>query len=377
MVESGTTVILSSGWGQSESAHVVGPDLKPLPERLQITFYSYIDDKIYRCWRWHSSPTSPQGAGPKRRLVAMPLPILGLSVGGVWVAGLSLYFLVHLGDVNVPFLAKEERQHTPVEGSHRTGVSLGQSRLSQSSAPAELSAPRFPVIAQVKEPAASVPSTEIAAGGPILAISLPGLSPTSPSAGEPTAPIATHSESSPSSSDPDLTKSKADPTLQSTPHRRGGDTTLAGQEESEPKTRQSRPRIASLPVTGVSAPAPAPDARQGEEASAATTIPHSQGLNEPRTFSIDASTFLARGDAHSAMGIASARLFTSVLLMRKHGRYQNGRDSILIPREGSIEREYAAIWPLRLHGTSARRSSGQVKLASSSWVSSENEAAGV
>ena len=261
--------------------------------------------------REHFSRTSPQSAGPKRRLVALPLPILGLSVGGAWVVGLGLYFLVHLGDINVPFPAKEERQHTPVEGSHRTGDSPGQSRLSQQSAPAELSAPRFPVIGQVKEPAAAVPSTEIAAGGPTLAISLPGLSPKSPSAGESTAPIATHSGSSPSSSDRDLTESNTDLMLQSTPHRGGDNTTLAGQEESEPKTRQSRPQMASTPTTErVSAPTPAPDARQREEASAATTVPHSQGLDEPRTFAIDASAFLARGD--TLLGyrdVASARLF--------------------------------------------------------------------
>jgi len=251
--------------------------------------------------REHSPPTSPQSASPKRRLVALPLPILGLSVGGASVVGLALYFLFHLGDINVRFPAKEDRHHTSIEGSPRTGDSLGQSRSSKSSAPAEL--------AQVKEPTASAPSVEIAAGGPTLAISLPELNPKSPSTGEATDPIATHSESSPSSSDRDLTK--LDLTLQSMPHRSGGNTTLAGQEESEPKTRQSRPQIASIPVTErESAPVPVPDARQREEAWAATTIPHSQGLNEARTFAIDASAFLVRGDALLGYGdVASARLF--------------------------------------------------------------------
>jgi hypothetical protein len=39
---------LSPKWGETASIHVVGPDLKPLPDRLQITFYSFLEDKIYK-----------------------------------------------------------------------------------------------------------------------------------------------------------------------------------------------------------------------------------------------------------------------------------------------------------------------------------------
>ncbi|MCF6336680.1 MAG: DUF2931 family protein [Gammaproteobacteria bacterium] len=35
------------GWGTSISTHVVGPDLKPLPERLEITFFSYTENQFY------------------------------------------------------------------------------------------------------------------------------------------------------------------------------------------------------------------------------------------------------------------------------------------------------------------------------------------
>jgi hypothetical protein len=38
---------LSPKWGESASVDIVGPDLKPLPERLQIVFYSFLEDKIY------------------------------------------------------------------------------------------------------------------------------------------------------------------------------------------------------------------------------------------------------------------------------------------------------------------------------------------
>lgn len=38
---------LHAGWGEAVSLHVVGADTKPLPDRMEITFYSYLEDKIY------------------------------------------------------------------------------------------------------------------------------------------------------------------------------------------------------------------------------------------------------------------------------------------------------------------------------------------
>jgi hypothetical protein len=35
-------------WGDSSKIDIVGPDLKPLPDRLLLTYYSYWEDKIYR-----------------------------------------------------------------------------------------------------------------------------------------------------------------------------------------------------------------------------------------------------------------------------------------------------------------------------------------
>jgi len=35
------------GWGRGVSTHVVGADLKPLPERLEITFFSYTENQFY------------------------------------------------------------------------------------------------------------------------------------------------------------------------------------------------------------------------------------------------------------------------------------------------------------------------------------------
>lgn len=36
------------GWGNSVSSHLVGPDLKSLPNKLEITFFSYTEDQFYR-----------------------------------------------------------------------------------------------------------------------------------------------------------------------------------------------------------------------------------------------------------------------------------------------------------------------------------------
>ncbi|MGD8177467.1 DUF2931 family protein, partial [Marinimicrobium sp. ARAG 43.8] len=44
-VPSGKTVY--GGWGKPISTHVTGPDQKPLPDRLQITYYSYLEDQFY------------------------------------------------------------------------------------------------------------------------------------------------------------------------------------------------------------------------------------------------------------------------------------------------------------------------------------------
>lgn len=40
--------VISHGWGRGDSTHVVGPDVKPLPDRLEITFYSYLEDVFYQ-----------------------------------------------------------------------------------------------------------------------------------------------------------------------------------------------------------------------------------------------------------------------------------------------------------------------------------------
>mgnify|MGYP003449776259 CR=1 FL=1 len=40
--------LLHNGWGTEVSNHVVGDDTKSLPDSMEITFYSYLEDKFYR-----------------------------------------------------------------------------------------------------------------------------------------------------------------------------------------------------------------------------------------------------------------------------------------------------------------------------------------
>ena len=39
---------INGGWGLMISSHITGPDLKPLPDKLDITFFSYMEDTFYR-----------------------------------------------------------------------------------------------------------------------------------------------------------------------------------------------------------------------------------------------------------------------------------------------------------------------------------------
>ena len=39
---------LQPGWGVGRSSHITGPDFKPLPDRLEITFFSYTENQFYK-----------------------------------------------------------------------------------------------------------------------------------------------------------------------------------------------------------------------------------------------------------------------------------------------------------------------------------------
>jgi len=87
---------VNNGWGQRGSVHIVGDPMKPVPERLDITWFSYTEDKFYT-----GAFALPQkamadlfAAGlPADRLTGKPIGydriIVGMAPGGlvvVWMA---------------------------------------------------------------------------------------------------------------------------------------------------------------------------------------------------------------------------------------------------------------------------------------------------
>lgn len=85
---------LYRGWGSAISSHVVGPDLKPLPHKLVITFYSYLEDTFYsgtfdlpyeKILSLFRQGVAEDKANPAYRYV-----MVGVAPGGtvaVWVTG--------------------------------------------------------------------------------------------------------------------------------------------------------------------------------------------------------------------------------------------------------------------------------------------------
>ncbi|WP_347329904.1 DUF2931 family protein [Marinimicrobium locisalis] len=89
--------LIYSGWGEPISTHVVGPDKKPLPDRIDITFYSYAEDQFYhgrfdlpyerivqRFSEGYESNIEDQGKLGFRKITA------GVAPGGhvaVWIIG--------------------------------------------------------------------------------------------------------------------------------------------------------------------------------------------------------------------------------------------------------------------------------------------------
>jgi hypothetical protein len=99
---------LHAGWGEQVSAHVAGADTKPLPDRVEITFYSYLEDKIYHgefplpyarieklfAEGYDSYDTGPLQHATYRWIVA------GVAPGGVvavWLSGIERQVEVFFG----------------------------------------------------------------------------------------------------------------------------------------------------------------------------------------------------------------------------------------------------------------------------------------
>jgi hypothetical protein len=105
---------LTTGWGESFSGYVVGPEFKPLPDRLEVTFYSYSEKQVYR--GSFQLPYDKILSMFQRRQVDEPeWPyseiLLGIAPGGVvsvWLGG---------GDVHEVFFSHAEKIDLPPEAA--------------------------------------------------------------------------------------------------------------------------------------------------------------------------------------------------------------------------------------------------------------------
>jgi hypothetical protein len=118
---------LNVGWGESASAYDVGPKFKPLPDRLEVTFYSYTEKQVYK--GEFNLPyenilelfQKRQSEFPEKPYISI---LLGVAPGGavaVWLEGAvtTEVFFGHaekidlqLGAVfDLPFQSKEQADH--------------------------------------------------------------------------------------------------------------------------------------------------------------------------------------------------------------------------------------------------------------------------
>jgi hypothetical protein len=101
---------LTTGWGESFSSYVVGPEFKPLPDRLEVTFYSYAEKQVYR--GSFQLPYDKILSMFQRRQVENPERpyrkiLLGIAPGGVvsvWLAGRDVHevFFTHAEKIDLP-----------------------------------------------------------------------------------------------------------------------------------------------------------------------------------------------------------------------------------------------------------------------------------
>lgn len=119
--------IIHHGWGDSISVHVVGPDKKPLPDRMEITYYSYVEQAFYQgtfdlphgeIEELFSSPYQTKSDRP----VTLRELVVGVAPGGqvaLWAQGVDRSVEVFFGTadpvdiewsriIDNPSLSKEE-----------------------------------------------------------------------------------------------------------------------------------------------------------------------------------------------------------------------------------------------------------------------------
>lgn len=88
---------LDHGWGTMRSSHIVGPDYKPLSNRLEITFFSYTENQFYvgkfdLPYKKILAMFKEGYDAPSRGRITYRQIIVGVAPGGtvsVWLSGIS------------------------------------------------------------------------------------------------------------------------------------------------------------------------------------------------------------------------------------------------------------------------------------------------
>lgn len=137
-------VRLHNGWGTGRSSHIVGPDLKPLPSRLGISFFSYTEnqfylgkfglpyDKILKLFQegYYSYTQEKQ--------ITYDQIVVGIAPGGavsVWLAGINKTTEVFFGQAekadvewsnftNATHISREEYVRSGIQESLKTPEAL-------------------------------------------------------------------------------------------------------------------------------------------------------------------------------------------------------------------------------------------------------------
>ncbi|MCP4464074.1 MAG: DUF2931 family protein [Planctomycetaceae bacterium] len=139
-------VALHNGWGKGRSSHVVGDDLKPLPNRLSITFFSYTEDQFYRgkfdlpydkiLELFQTGFYSPNEGGQ----ITYDVIVVGVAPGGVvavWLWGINRRTEVFFGEaekvegdwkriINNPDITREEFIRSEIEEILKTPEAVAE-----------------------------------------------------------------------------------------------------------------------------------------------------------------------------------------------------------------------------------------------------------
>jgi hypothetical protein len=123
-------VLIYHGWGRSDSSHVTGDALKPLPDRLDISFYSYLEDQFYQGsfelpYEKILRLFQEAEAGPKRRAMnGDEIPNSYVVTTGVAPGGtVAVWFAFHLGQTEL-FFGKAEKTEMDYAKAFRLGFTF-------------------------------------------------------------------------------------------------------------------------------------------------------------------------------------------------------------------------------------------------------------